>query len=86
MRRRGGIVGLISGDFLKLVLLANLIALPLAWYGMTRWLEDFAYRTDINPWIFAGTGAITLVLAFLTLAVQALRAAVSNPVDALRYE
>ena len=79
-------MGLISGDFLKLVVLANLIALPLAWYGMTRWLEDFAYRTDINPWIFAATGAITLVLAFLTLAVQALRAAVSNPVDALRYE
>jgi putative ABC transport system permease protein len=83
---RGGIVGLISGDFLKLVVLANVIALPLAWYGMNRWLEDFAYRTDINPWIFAATGAITLVLAFLTLAVQTLRAAVSNPVDALRYE
>jgi putative ABC transport system permease protein len=82
----GGIVGLISGDFLKLVILANLIAWPIAYFGMNAWLQDFAYRTDVSPWIFAITGATTLVLAFLTLAVQAIRAALSNPVDALRYE
>jgi putative ABC transport system permease protein len=81
-----GIVGMISGDFLKLVLLANLIAWPIAFYGMNRWLQDFAYRTDLSPWIFAVTGAATLALAFLTLAGQSIRAALSNPVDALRYE
>ncbi len=82
----GGIVALISGDFLKLVLLANLIAVPAAWYAMNRWLEDFAYRIDVGPLVFGATAAATLLLAFLTLAVQALRAALSNPVEALRYE
>ena len=81
-----GIVGMISGDFLKLVILANLIAWPVAYYGMNRWLQDFAYRTDVSPWAFAVTGAATLALAFLTLAVQAVRAALANPVEALRYE
>ncbi|HTY57260.1 MAG TPA: FtsX-like permease family protein, partial [Bacteroidota bacterium] len=82
----GGVVGTIAGDFLKLVLLANLIAWPIAWYGASRWLEDFAYRTDISPWLFAATAGVTLLLAFLTIALQATRAAVANPVDALRYE
>lgn len=82
----GGIVGMIAGDFLKLVLLANLIAWPAAYYGMNGWLQDFAYRTDVSPWIFAVTGAATLALAFLTLAVQAIRAATANPVKSLRYE
>jgi putative ABC transport system permease protein len=81
-----GIVGTIAGDFLKLVVLANLIALPIAWYGASRWLEDFAYRTDISPWLFAATAGVTLVLAFSTVALRAIQAAVANPVDALRYE
>jgi putative ABC transport system permease protein len=82
----GGIVAMISGDFLKLVILANLIAWPVAWYGMSRWLQDFAYKTDVSPWVFAVTGAATLALAFLTLAVQAIRAALADPVESLRYE
>jgi putative ABC transport system permease protein len=81
-----GIVGMISGEFLKLVLLANLIAWPIAYYGVTTWLQEFAYRTEASLWIFALTGAATLALAFLTLAVQALRAATANPVKSLRYE
>ena len=81
-----GIVAMISEDFLKLVILANLIAWPVAYYGMNRWLQDFAYRTDVSPWAFAVTGAATLALAFLTLAVQAIRAATANPVKSLRCE
>ena len=82
----GGIVGLISTDFLKLVLMANVIACPIAAYGMNRWLQEFAYRTAMSPWIFAVTAAATVVLALLTIAVQAVRAALANPVESLRYE
>jgi putative ABC transport system permease protein len=82
----GGIVGLISADFLKLVILANVIACPIAAYGMNRWLQEFAYRTDVSPWIFAVTALATVVLAFFTVALQAFRAALANPVESLRYE
>lgn len=68
------------------VLLANVIAWPLAFYIVQRWLENFAYRTNIAPIVFVASGAIVLVLACLTVAGQALRAAVANPVDALKYE
>jgi putative ABC transport system permease protein len=81
-----GIVAMLSKDFLKLVLVANLIAWPLAWYGMHQWLQDFAYRTDIPWWIFGLAASLALFIAVLTVSFQAVRAAVSNPVEALRNE
>lgn len=81
-----GIVALLSRDFLKLVLLANGIAWPLAWWGMRQWLQDFAYRTDISWWIFGLAAFLALLIALLTVSFHAFRAAVSNPVKALRNE
>lgn len=81
-----GIVAMLSRDFLKLVLLANLIAWPVAWYGMHRWLEDFAYRTDISWWIFGVAAVMALVVALFTVCFHATKAAVANPVKALRSE
>ncbi len=80
------IVTLLAKDFVKLVLLANLIAWPLAWLAMNRWLQDFAYRIDIGPWVFALAGGLALVIALLAVSTQAIRAALANPVEALRYE
>ncbi|RDV13256.1 ABC transporter permease [Pontibacter diazotrophicus] len=81
-----GIVLMLSKDFLKLVLLANLIALPLSWYLMNGWLSDYAYRTDLSWWIFAIAFAATLVIATLTLSFHAIKTAVANPVTSLRTE
>jgi len=80
------ILTLISEDFLKLIALANIIAWPLAWYAMHRWLEDFAYRITINPGIFILAGLAALVIAFATISFQALKVAVANPVKALKQE
>jgi ABC-type antimicrobial peptide transport system permease subunit len=80
------IVGMLSRDFTLWVLAANLIAWPVAWLVMRRWLQNFAYRTPITWWIFPAAGAIALVIAWATVSLQTLRAARSNPVDALRYE
>ena len=82
----GQIVGLLSKDFLKLVLIACLIAFPLAWWGMNKWLQDFAYRTEISVWVFVLAGVAALLIALLTVSYQAVRAAVSNPVKSLRTE
>ncbi|HEX9828942.1 MAG TPA: ABC transporter permease [Bacteroidota bacterium] len=82
----GGIVQLLSKDFVKLVLIGLVIATPLAYYAMDIWLENFAYRVDIGWWVFALAGGIALVIALLTVIVQALKAALANPVEALRYE
>jgi putative ABC transport system permease protein len=73
-------------DFIKWVVLANLIAWPVAGYAMNRWLQNFAYRIAISWWIFALAGGLTLVIALLTVSRQAIRAATANPVEALRYE
>ena len=80
------IVAMLSKDFLKLVLVANIIAWPLAWYGMHQWLQDFAYRTPISWWIFALAGALAIMIALVTISFQAIKAAVSNPVKSLRNE
>ncbi|MFQ5630395.1 MAG: FtsX-like permease family protein, partial [bacterium] len=80
------VVTLLSKDFVKLVLLANLIAWPVAWYAMNRWLENFAYRIEIGWWVFALAGGLALVIALLTVSTQAIRAALANPVESLRYE
>jgi putative ABC transport system permease protein len=80
------IVGLISRDFLRLVSLAFLIATPLAWYFMHRWLDGYYYRIQLSWWVFALTGAGILVMAWVTVAVQAFKAARANPVKSLRVE
>jgi hypothetical protein len=80
------IIGLFAKDFLQLVLIAFLIAGPLGWYAMNSWLRDFAYRISISWWIFALSGAVSLLIALLTVSHQALRAATANPVKSLRSE
>jgi putative ABC transport system permease protein len=80
------IVGLLSKDFLVLVLISMLIAFPVAWWAMSSWLEDFVYRINISWWIFALAGIAALAIALVTVASQAIRAANSDPVNSLRSE
>jgi putative ABC transport system permease protein len=80
------IVTLLSKDFLRLVLLAMVLASPIAWYAMNRWLEDFAYKIDISWWIFALAGGLAIFIALLTVSFQSIRAALANPVKSLRSE
>jgi putative ABC transport system permease protein len=80
------IVGMISKDFIVLVILGFVIAAPLAFFGMHKWLDNFAYRTDISWWIFLLGGAIMIVIALFTLAFQTIKAAMMNPVKSLRSE
>ena len=82
----GQIVGLLSQDFLTLVLIACVIAFPLAWYAMSKWLQDFAFRSDISWWIFVFAGVFALLIAFVTISFQAIKAAIVNPVKSLRTE
>lgn len=80
------LVLMLSGDFIKLVLIAMTIAIPLSWWMMQQWLEDFAYRTSLPAWIFILAGLIALMIAFVTVSVQAMKAAMANPVKSLRSE
>jgi putative ABC transport system permease protein len=80
------IVTLLSKDFLKLVLVAAVIAFPVAWYAMSTWLEDFAYRIDIPWWLFLVAGVLAALVALGTISFQAIKAALANPVKALRSE
>lgn len=80
------VVLLLTRDFLVLVLMANIIAWPVAWYAMTRWLENFAFHTEIEWWMFALSGLLALIMAVLTISFQAARTAMANPVEALKYE
>lgn len=80
------ITTLLSKDFLKLVVISLVIATPLAWWAMTAWLKDFEYRVDIEWWVFAVAGILSIVIALLTVGYQAVRAALSNPVKNLRTE
>jgi putative ABC transport system permease protein len=75
---------LLSNDFLRLVLIA--FAAPIAWYVADKWLEDFACRIPLTIWIFLLAWLASIVLAFLTVCYQAVRAAIADPVDSLRYE
>jgi putative ABC transport system permease protein len=81
-----GIVGLLSKDFLNLVLISILIASPLAWYFMNNWLQDFAYRISISLWVFLFAGIISLLIALLTVSIQSVKAAMANPVESLRAD
>ncbi|WP_435353046.1 ABC transporter permease [Emticicia sp. SJ17W-69] len=82
----GQIIGLLSKDFLKLVLVACFFAFPIAWYAMHKWLQSFAYRIDISWWIFALAGVLALLIAFLTVGYQSVKAALMNPVKSLKSE
>ncbi len=82
----GSLISLLSGSFLRLVLVALVLATPVAWYAMHQWLQDFAYKTDIHWWTFAVAGALSLLIALLTVSYQAIRAALANPVESLRSE
>lgn len=81
-----GIVQLLSKDFIKLVIIAFVVAAPAAWYFMNRWLQDFAYRIQISWWVFLLAGFLALLIAMVTLSVQAIKAALANPVKNLRTE
>jgi putative ABC transport system permease protein len=81
-----GVTGLLAKDFLKLVLVAIVIASPLAFYFMKKWLSDFAYRIEMEWWMFAGAGVLAVAIAFLTVGFQSVRAALANPVRSLRSE
>ncbi|HEU5051702.1 MAG TPA: ABC transporter permease [Hanamia sp.] len=80
------IVALLSKDFLKLVLISAIIAFPVAWYAMSRWLQDFAYRINIHWWVFLLATLLTMLIALATVSFQAIKAAVANPVNSLRSE
>jgi putative ABC transport system permease protein len=80
------LIGLLTGDFLKLVLLSIVIASPVAWYFMYKWLQDFAYKITINWWVFVLAGAVSIIIAFITISFQAIKAALTNPVKTLRSE
>ncbi len=82
----GNVVGLLSKDFLKLVLIAGLIAFPLAWWGMSKWLEEFAYRTQISWWVFLIAGSIAAFITLVTVSFRAIKSALANPVTSLRSE
>jgi hypothetical protein len=82
----GQLMALFAQDFIKLVIIAFLIAAPLGWYSMNGWLQDFAYRVDLSWWVFAVAGASALAIAMLTLVYEAFKAAVANPVKSLRTE
>ena len=81
-----GIVGMLSKDFLKLVIIAAVIAFPVAWWAMHRWLNDFAYRVNIGWWVFVVAGIVALLIALLTISFQSIKAAIANPVKSLRTE
>jgi putative ABC transport system permease protein len=81
-----GVVGLLSRDFIKLVLIANCIAIPLALWGVNRWLQEYAYHIEVGWWIFVAAGIAATGIAFATISYQALKSAVANPVDSLRTE
>ncbi len=81
-----GITGLLARDFMKLVLVAIVVASPLAWWAMHKWLEDFAYRIELQWWTFALAGLAAVGIAFLTVSFQSIKAALANPVKSLRSE
>jgi putative ABC transport system permease protein len=80
------LTGLLTKELLGIVVLANLIAWPIAYYAMNRWLQDFAYRVEISWWVFALAGCVALFIALLTISTQAIKAVRANPVDSLKYE
>jgi len=80
------IVSMLSKDFIKLVIIAIVIASPLAWWAMHNWLQSFAYRQNIQWWVLALAGATAILIAFITISFQSVKAALSNPVKSLKSE
>jgi putative ABC transport system permease protein len=80
------LMGLLNKDLMKWVIVAFAIACPIGWYAMNKWLQDFAYRTEISWWIFMFAGMVALIVALLTVSWQTWRTATRNPVESLRYE
>ena len=80
------VIIMLSKDFLKLVLIAAIIAFPIAWWAMHTWLQQFAYRISISWWIFIVAGIAALLIGLITVSFQAVKAAVANPVNSLRSE
>ncbi len=80
------IVSILSKDFIKLVAIAFVVATPLAWWALHKWLDDFAFKTEISWWVFVVSGLGMIVIALITLSVQTIRAAMANPVNSLRSE
>lgn len=81
-----GIATLLSKDFVVLVFIAILVATPIAWWVMNKWLQSFSYRVDIKWWMFAMAGIIAAIIALVTVSFQAIKAAIANPVKSLRTE
>jgi len=81
-----GIFALLAGELLWRILLANLVACPIAWYSLNQWLQNFAYHTSLSWWVFILSGISVLVVALLTISWQTIRAAMTNPIDTLKYE
>ena len=77
---------LVSKEFLLLVTIAFFISIPVTWWAMHAWLQDFAYRINISAWVFAIAGVVVILIAFLTISFQAIKAAIANPVKSLRTE
>jgi putative ABC transport system permease protein len=80
------VVNLLLKEIIICIVIANLCALPVSWYWMNKWLQDFAYRIDISLLTFALSGSIALVIAVATVSIQAIKAAIANPVESLKYE
>ncbi len=81
-----GIIFFLSKELMKWVIIANVIACPIAWFVMNKWLQNFAYRIDIQIWIFLMSGIIATVIALITVSFRSVKAALVNPVKSLRYE
>ena len=81
-----GITGLLSKDFLRLVFVSAIVAFPLSWWFMHKWLQNYAYRITISWWVFVLAGLLALIIALVTISFQSIRAAISNPVKSLRTE
>ncbi len=80
------ITAMLSKDFARLVIISTLIAWPIAWFGVSRWLQDFAYRVPVSWWVFAMAAGVALMIALVTVSFQAIKAAIANPVKSLRTE
>ena len=80
------IIGMLSKDFIKLVVISFIIAAPLAWLVMHKWLQGFAYRQNIQLWVVAVAGIGAVVIAFATISTQSFKAAIANPADSLKSE
>jgi putative ABC transport system permease protein len=80
------IVVLLTKEFTKWILVAAVIAWPLAYFAMKNWLQNFVYRIDIDVWAFVLSGIVAIVVALFTVSYQSIKAAIANPIDSLRYE